>query len=158
MAPTPTFTGSSYRKRNLQLIQLLLISMFADRKIVGGCRRVRLSRFIGNKDRNCTSIKPVRYSLCGGFCLPKFRLTQLLFGHDYKRIIEKTKYRWRCVSDTYKYKKVRVICPDDGSVVRYRIKVINGCVCKEFKRQHNAALTPDEMIERRKRLGRQSTT
>ena len=84
--------------------------------------------------------------------MPKFRLTQLWFGHDYKRILEKARHRWRCVSDTYRYKKVRVICPDDGSVVRYRVKIVNSCVCKEFKRQHNAAQTPDDVLANQRRL------
>ena len=117
---------------------------FLDGNITGGCRKVRVSRFIGNKDRNCTSIKPVRYSLCGGFCLPKFRLTQLIYGPDYNRILQKAKHRWRCVANTFRYKKVRVFCPDDGSVLRYRIKIVNSCVCKEFKREHNEGRTPDQ--------------
>eukprot|EP00795_Rhopilema_esculentum_P013902 gene13902-4851_t len=128
----------------------------ANGNITGGCRKQRVSRFIGNKDRNCTSAKPVRYSRCGGFCLPKFRLTQLLFGRDYNRVLQKAKHRWRCVADSYRYKKVRVICPDDGSVVRYKVKIINSCVCKEFKKQHNEGKTPDETMEYTKRLQQQN--
>lgn len=120
--------------------------LHSDGNITGGCRKVRVSRFIGNKERNCTSLKPVRYSLCGGFCLPKFRLTQLLYGRNYNRILQKAKHRWRCAASNFRYKKVRVICPDDGSVVRYRIKIVSTCVCKEFKREHNEGRTADARL------------
>jgi len=120
--------------------------LHANGNITGGCRKIRVSRFIGNKDRNCTSVKPVRYSLCGGFCLPKFRLTQLIFGSHYNRILQKAKHRWRCVANTFRYKKVRVFCPDDGSILRYRIKIVNSCICKEFKREHNDGRTANERL------------
>eukprot|EP00794_Sanderia_malayensis_P003455 gene3455-3951_t len=87
----------------------------------------------------------------------QFRLTQLLFGHDYRRILEKARHRWRCVADSFRYKKVRVICPDDGSLIRYRVKIINSCVCKEFKRQHNTGLNSDDVLQRQRELAKLAT-
>ena len=146
-----TLTRTHWRRFWVMTFQSYIVVSFSDGNITGGCRKVRVSRFIGNKDRNCTSIKPVRYSVCGGFCLPKFRLTQLLFGSDYNKILQKAKHRWRCVADSFRYKKVRVICPDDGSVVRYRIRIVNSCVCKEFRRQHNEPVVQDERRTNQKR-------
>ena len=118
---------------------------------------MRMQKFLGSRERNCTSLKPLRFTVCGGFCLPQFRLNQLFYG--FERILEKSKYRYRCVPDTYKYKKVRIYCGDDGSWTRYRVKVVNSCKCKEFKDQHNElnsrGRTPEEIKARKEKRMRQ---
>jgi len=107
-----------------------------------GCNQIRLRRYVGNSRRNCTTLKPVKFSLCGGFCLPKFRISQL--ATNFERILQKTQYRYRCTPDNYHFKKVRIFCADDGSISEYKVKVIKSCRCKKFTNQQNMILTPSD--------------
>ncbi|XP_057293504.1 uncharacterized protein LOC130622118 [Hydractinia symbiolongicarpus] len=122
-------------------------------KLKVGCKKVVMKRYVGSKNRGCRSKKPIKVAKCVGFCLPPWKLAQPFQNFD--RVIKKNRYKYRCVPNRYKYKKIMVYCADDGTEVKYRAKIIKNCVCKLYTPQQNEVLTPKEKFLEKKKYNNQ---
>ena len=108
----------------------------------GGCKRkVFKHKNLGNKKRNCTSLKVVNIAYCVGFCLPHHLLNTIL-PTELNQYIEKYKDRYKCVPDLSKQKNVTVYCADEQRLTKYSYNYVKTCKCKEVKSYHNPLLKP----------------
>lgn len=130
----------------------VLYHVFLD-KLKDGCKKIVMHRYVGSKNRGCRSLKPIKFAKCGGFCLPPWKLAQPFRNFD--RVIKKNRYKYRCVPNRYKYKRIEIYCPDEGTVVKYRAKIIKNCVCKLYTPQQNEVLTPEEKFLEKKKYNNQ---
>ena len=92
------------------------------------CRRRAIRRYIGDTERNCTSLRPYPITWCEGVCSPQINH---LVG--FKEYLKRNSKSYECVPDRIVKRKVEVFCADDQLLHTYRIKVIKTCKCKEVE-------------------------
>ena len=96
------------------------------------CRELTSKRYIS--DGFCTSVRPVTERICGGYCLP---MNVLPWYAEYVNVWARSKLaRWCCVERGRRTRHVKLQC-DNGTVRRYRLRVVSGCRCQRVSRLHN---------------------
>lgn len=100
------------------------------------CRRVKKVHFVGDRSRNCTSLRPWPITSCQGVCFPQ----RELIGNalTYEKLLEQSRLNYKCVADKVVRKKVKIYCSDDQSLTQYRIPVVKTCKCVRLNNNANS--------------------
>ncbi|XP_066924940.1 uncharacterized protein [Clytia hemisphaerica] len=114
-------------------------------KEYGGCRRRVIRRFIGDSERNCTSLRPYPIAWCEGVCLPEGKFDKKHPLMRFKEYLKKNSKSYECVADRVVRRKVEIYCHDDELLHVYRINVIKTCKCKQVENEVSNTDEEDEV-------------
>ncbi|XP_007883716.2 sclerostin [Callorhinchus milii] len=96
------------------------------------CRELRSTRYIS--DGSCRSLKPVRELICSGQCLPAHLLPNSIGRSRWWSRHRPSDYR--CIPAHSRTQRARLRC-QNGETRTYKVRVVTGCKCKRYSRQHN---------------------
>ena len=118
----------------MDIINIFVFSFTEAQKEYGGCRRRVIRRFIGDSERNCTSLRPYPIAWCEGVCLPEGSFDKKHPLMRFKEYLKKNSKSYECVADRVVRRKVEIYCHDDELLHVYRINVIKTCKCKQVEK------------------------
>ena len=92
-----------------------------------------MRKYLGSKERNCTSLRPYPVAWCEGVCFPQKELSLTHPLKRYQEYLVKNKKTYECVPDRVVKRKVKIFCQDDQQITVYRINIIKTCKCKQVR-------------------------